>query len=740
MRKTSDSLLQPENRPGMSMAESFAAICHDLIRFLPDQYPAIDPKSSRKSILIETRDLIHLEFVIKNTILKLGDGWGHMIFCSADNLGKVSAICQTISAEIEIVLLHRNIHTINDYNELCLDPLFWEKIHCEKVLIYQADTFVFKDLEPGFLEYDFIGAPWGPGFHADGISRRLGLDKQLLVGNGGLSLRNVSLIKKALADENWKSFQSNTVLDATLDKIPEDVFFAAYCARYGKVADVPTALGFSFEKCFGFKTHIDLTENAFGAHKVYDFFTDEKDLQAYLESYFFSSLISKNLLATPIGQEIFGYIHVACIGTHWQTVFQELWDGITANGLYENTAGIFVCVSGSEADFRTLQNLFTIHEKLVWKWNGQVIDRFEYPTLDFLHAQSIHSSPHKIWYVHTKGVSTDYDNPYYKYWRRTMIDSNLREWQKHCFALDEHDTSGESWCEEPGYPKHYSGNFWWANAAFISQLKPMSHYWENPREDWRMVLYDRFQPEMWLSTENVKAKSFGIYNPIRFRDKAGMGFSHFILSLNLDPVTCTLNQVAVRKCVIRLNENQGRHAKCQMELQRIGLENVSWLNTAFPADFYPDRIKRTYVENWIRHSQALENADRDQVENVLVMEDDVVFANGFNEIFNYCFPQVPADWEMIWIGYAEAQGYAHVVNDFTAIPGKPFGTHCYLLSAAGIRKVLQNLRDGMKGPIDVQISMTKGLKQYEIIPALAYKEIQGSKRHPFAPKVVFGTP
>jgi len=51
---------------------------------------------------------------------------------------------------------------------------FWEKLHGDKILIWQEDSIVFRKIEDKFLKYDYVGAPW----------------ENHRVGNGGISLRS----------------------------------------------------------------------------------------------------------------------------------------------------------------------------------------------------------------------------------------------------------------------------------------------------------------------------------------------------------------------------------------------------------------------------------------------------------------------------------------------------------------------------------------------------------------------
>lgn len=133
---------------------------------------------------------------------------------------------------------------IASYNRLMLSKDFYRRFDKYKfILIYQFDAFVFSDCLLDFcnLEYDYIGAPW-----LTGMSKRID-DSYIYanVGNGGFSLRNVHSVISLLnaKEEDLKTYSDN-----------EDKFFAFSSGPLFKVAPVPVALRFAFErqvkKCF----------------------------------------------------------------------------------------------------------------------------------------------------------------------------------------------------------------------------------------------------------------------------------------------------------------------------------------------------------------------------------------------------------------------------------------------------------------------------------------------------------
>jgi hypothetical protein len=232
----------------------FKKICVDSLNKLNNNYPKIDKTSNKKSLIIETRVLPETEFIIKNTIQKLGDGWGHIVVCHEDNHNQIEKICSTISDQIEIKKIDSKLNR-NTYNNLCLDINFWETINCEKVLVYQTDTFIFKNFDEKFLEYDWIGGVWSD-IHVKHIQQKLGW-QDLWGCNGGLNLRTVSVIKEILKTQPLvKDIFGGT------DYLPEDTFFSWHIKNNYKLPPKEICEEFSNDKKFEL--------NIFGTHQPWN--------------------------------------------------------------------------------------------------------------------------------------------------------------------------------------------------------------------------------------------------------------------------------------------------------------------------------------------------------------------------------------------------------------------------------------------------------------------------------------
>lgn len=211
----------------------------------------IDPQPELETFLIEFRILPHLEFIIKNTIIKLPN-WKHSIVCGNINYEFIKNIATSISQymktsnAINIIKLDINNLSTSEYSRLLLTKEFWNNFKGEKLLLYQEDTYLFhsNNIER-FLEYDYVGAPWH--IHQD--------DNINGVGNGGFSLRSKSKMIECISrvDPNKDLKLGNSTLNymraTNNDFIPEDVFFSKSMLDFniGKVATRNIAIQFSQE-------------------------------------------------------------------------------------------------------------------------------------------------------------------------------------------------------------------------------------------------------------------------------------------------------------------------------------------------------------------------------------------------------------------------------------------------------------------------------------------------------------
>ena len=229
----------------INLKERFREICFDNINYIKNIYlPDFKMKSIYESVLIEYRCMPHLEFIIRNTIIKLGEDWCHTIICGNLNYSYVYDICSKISSKIDIIKTNYDNLLPLDYNKFLSSLDFWNLLTGEKILIYQEDSLIFKNNISDFLKWDYIGAPWP-------ITQN---DNSNGVGNGGISLRTKSIMieiinKISIENTKYNSCTLNYMKNCNLLVAPEDVYFTKNIEDFGigLIADRKNASKFSTE-------------------------------------------------------------------------------------------------------------------------------------------------------------------------------------------------------------------------------------------------------------------------------------------------------------------------------------------------------------------------------------------------------------------------------------------------------------------------------------------------------------
>ena len=211
-----------------------------------------------ETVFIEFRKFPHVEFLIRNTILKLDNKWSHTVICGNTNYKLMKKICKKISPNIKILKTDYDNLKPSEYSKFLASMDFWDLLQGEKILIYQEDSLIFKDNIDDFLEFDFIGAPFPKTEN----------DTPNSVGNGGLSLRSKSIMKKVI---NTIGIDETNLEDSTLNYMtltnsfipPEDVYFSKNMQELdiGKVADWDHAFQFSSERIYN--------PDSFAGHKFW---------------------------------------------------------------------------------------------------------------------------------------------------------------------------------------------------------------------------------------------------------------------------------------------------------------------------------------------------------------------------------------------------------------------------------------------------------------------------------------
>ena len=222
------------------------------------EIPDIRFGSNFEAVLIEYRCFPHVEFLIRNAIIKLGNKWSYSIICGNENYDFMKKMCKKISNNIKVIKTNYNNLMPDDYNLFLTSIYFWNLLTGNKILIYQEDSYIFKSNIEEFINWDYIGAPWPKNTN----------DTPNHVGNGGISLRTKQTMKDIINTISIKNTHINESTKIYMNKnnlknCPEDVYFSLNMQKFniGKVAD--------FDVAFKFSTESINNPNSFAGHNFW---------------------------------------------------------------------------------------------------------------------------------------------------------------------------------------------------------------------------------------------------------------------------------------------------------------------------------------------------------------------------------------------------------------------------------------------------------------------------------------
>jgi len=143
-----------------------------------------------------------------------------------------------------------------------------------------------------------------------------------------------------------------------------------------------------------------------------------------------------------------------------------------ASGLYEKANKIYLTLFG---DIEQHQEFLTDLKDLYSKIEYVLITNKEFDneadTFNFMlkKAESYEKNTPML-YVHTKGVS--HTHPILKKninaWVRYLDLYTINKWERSLVGIEDNDAAGGLY--EASNPKHFSGNFFWANSEYIKSL------------------------------------------------------------------------------------------------------------------------------------------------------------------------------------------------------------------------------------------------------------------------------
>ena len=130
---------------------------------------------------------------------------------------------------------------------------------------------------------------------------------------------------------------------------------------------------------------------------------------------------------------------------------------------------------------------------------------------------------------------------------------------------------------------------------------------------------------------------------------------------------------------INLDKRPDRWEESLKEFNKIGLTEVKRV-VGVDGDTIPTVADLKPGANGCRvsHAKAFANAKVNKYKSFLLLEDDIEFHDGFNEMFDFMSPRIPDDWDMLYMCANPATGNRVRVADNIYRLNGGYAAHCVI--------------------------------------------------------------
>lgn len=176
---------------------------------------------------------------------------------------------------------------------------------------------------------------------------------------------------------------------------------------------------------------------------------------------------------------------------------------------------------------------------------------------------------------------------------------------------------------------------------------------------------------------------------------------------------------------INLDKRVDRKQECETELLKHNIiaERVSAVdaNTLTNYSLYPQRyFKRGNYGLLLTNIRIFEEAVKQGYKSIVILEDDAMFIENFNDYFEIIYPQVPEDWDILYLG-ANHQKPPTLVAENVGKCIETWTTHAIVFKQSSYQIILEELYR-LEHPIDVAFSkLFDRVNAYSILPSIVFQ-------------------
>lgn len=152
-----------------------------------------------------------------------------------------------------------------------------------------------------------------------------------------------------------------------------------------------------------------------------------------------------------------------------------------------------------------------------------------------------------------------------------------------------------------------------------------------------------------------------------------------------------LNEYFDKIYCINLDDRSDRWEVCEDMFNRYNLkvERFSGINGK-QLDFGFDTVKNCELAGTLSHSKVIKKAIDSKFSNVLILEDDIEFKEGFFENFEILYKSVPPNYDILFFGGNHTGGYKKV-HDNCVRCYKTFALQSYVINRKCMNMVYDNM-------------------------------------------------
>ena len=112
----------------------------------------------------------------------------------------------------------------------------------------------------------------------------------------------------------------------------------------------------------------------------------------------------------------------------------------------------------------------------------------------------------------------------------------------------------------------------------------------------------------------------------------------------------TLNDYFSKIYCINLDERTDKYEECLIEFKKVNIKVERFAAIKGPNPKKNKRSKSGEVGLRLTSIEILKNAINNNYQNILILEDDVTFVEGFNDKLNKAIKYLPENWDLLYIG------------------------------------------------------------------------------------------